>query len=73
MAMEIGAAAEPSTTTSECPGLPRSVGRSAEPPSFRLATIAEILCPHTIVVNRAGQRIGDESFFPSMCRRCASS
>lgn len=38
----------------------------AEPPSFRLATIAEILCPHTIVVNRAGRRIGDESFFPSM-------
>jgi 3-oxosteroid 1-dehydrogenase len=37
-----------------------------EPPSFRLATIAEILCPHTIVVNQAGQRIGDESFFPSM-------
>src|SRR5262249_59809302 len=38
----------------------------AEPPSFRLATIAEILCPHTMVVNRAGRRIGDESFFPSM-------
>jgi hypothetical protein len=37
-----------------------------EAPSFRLATIAEMLCPHTIVVNQRGQRIGDETFFPAM-------
>jgi len=67
MAMEIGAA---------CRTIHNNLGiflgfhlpsdEPGEPPSFRLATIAEILCPHTIVVNRAGRRIGDESFFPSM-------
>jgi 3-oxosteroid 1-dehydrogenase len=67
MAMEIGAA---------CRTIHNNLGiflgfnipsnEPGEPPSFRLATIAEILCPHTIVVNRSGRRIGDESFFPSM-------
>jgi 3-oxosteroid 1-dehydrogenase len=34
--------------------------------SFRLCSIGEMLCPHTIVVNKAGRRFEDESFFPSM-------
>jgi succinate dehydrogenase/fumarate reductase flavoprotein subunit len=34
--------------------------------SFRLSSIGEMLCPHTIVVNRAGRRFEDESYFPSM-------
>jgi 3-oxosteroid 1-dehydrogenase len=34
--------------------------------SFRLCSIGEMLCPHTIVVNKAGRRFEDESYFPSM-------
>ncbi len=34
--------------------------------SFRLSSIGEMLCPHTIVINKAGRRFEDESFFPSM-------
>jgi 3-oxosteroid 1-dehydrogenase len=33
---------------------------------FRLSSIGEMLCPHTIVVNKAGRRFEDESYFPSM-------
>jgi 3-oxosteroid 1-dehydrogenase len=36
------------------------------PHSFRLCSIGEMLCPHTIVVNKAGRRFEDESYFPSM-------
>ena len=34
--------------------------------SFRLCSIGEMLCPHTMVVNKAGHRFEDESYFPSM-------
>ena len=34
--------------------------------SFRLCSIGEMLCPHTVVVNKAGHRFEDESYFPSM-------
>jgi 3-oxosteroid 1-dehydrogenase len=34
--------------------------------SFRLSSIGEMLCPHTMVVNKAGRRFEDESYFPSM-------
>jgi 3-oxosteroid 1-dehydrogenase len=67
MALEIGAA---------CRTIHNSLGlflgfnvpseEPGEEPAFRLASIAEVLCPHTIVVNRAGCRIGDESFFQTM-------
>lgn len=30
---------------------------------FRQASICEMLCPHTMVVNRDGQRFGDEAYF----------
>jgi 3-oxosteroid 1-dehydrogenase len=35
-------------------------------PAFRLCSIGEMLCPHTMVVNRDGRRFEDESYFPSM-------
>jgi 3-oxosteroid 1-dehydrogenase len=35
-------------------------------PAFRLCSIGEMLCPHTMVVNRDGCRFEDESYFPSM-------
>ena len=34
--------------------------------SFRLCSIGEMLCPHTVVVNKAGHRFEDELYFPSM-------
>ena len=34
--------------------------------SFRLCSIGEMLCPHTMVVNKAGHRFEDELYFPSM-------
>ena len=37
-----------------------------ELPLFRLVGISEMLCPHTIVVNKAGHRFADESYFQSM-------
>lgn len=33
---------------------------------FRLSSIYELLCPHTIVVNSRGERFADESYFQSM-------
>jgi 3-oxosteroid 1-dehydrogenase len=67
MAMEIGAACKIiHNNLAIFLGFNVPSDQPGEPPSFRLATIAEILCPHTIVVNQAGHRIGDESFFPSM-------
>lgn len=33
---------------------------------FRLSSICEMVCPHTIVVNRSGRRFGDESYFQHM-------
>jgi len=35
-------------------------------PAFRLCSIGEMLCPHTMVVNRGGKRFEDESYFPSL-------
>jgi 3-oxosteroid 1-dehydrogenase len=43
-----------------------SEGGKSEEFSFRLSSIGEMLCPHTMVVNKSGQRFEDESFFPSM-------
>lgn len=67
MAMEIGAG---SRTIHNSLGLFLGFNVPADDPggepSFRLASIAEVLCPHTMVVNRAGARIGDELFFPTM-------
>lgn len=37
-----------------------------EPPSFRLVGIIEMLCPHTMVVNRRGERFADESYFQAV-------
>jgi 3-oxosteroid 1-dehydrogenase len=43
-----------------------------DPPFFRLAGIIEMFSPHTMVVNRAGQRFADEAYFqnvvPSLLR-----
>lgn len=36
---------------------------------FRQASICEMLCPHTIVVNRDGQRFGDEAYFQDLVPR----
>ena len=33
---------------------------------FRLSSIYELLCPHTIVVNKRGERFADESYFQNM-------
>jgi succinate dehydrogenase/fumarate reductase flavoprotein subunit len=38
----------------------------AAPPSRSLAGISELCSPHTLVVNRDGQRFGDESFFQAL-------
>jgi 3-oxosteroid 1-dehydrogenase len=35
----------------------------ASEPEFRLAQIMECQCPHTIIVNAAGERFSDESYF----------
>ena len=37
-----------------------------DPPLFRLVGISEMLCPHTIVVNKDGKRFGDESYFQNI-------
>ncbi len=36
---------------------------------FRQASICEMLCPHTIVVNRDGRRFGDEAYFQALVPR----
>ena len=38
----------------------------ARPSSFRLAGIIELCSPHTLVVNRAGERFANEAYFQSM-------
>ena len=43
--------------------IPAAGGR---PSSFRLAGIIELCSPHTLVVNRAGQRFANEAYFQSM-------
>ena len=37
-----------------------------EEPLFRIVGISEMFCPHTIVVNRAGARFADETYFQNM-------
>jgi 3-oxosteroid 1-dehydrogenase len=37
-----------------------------DPPFLRLAGIIELFSPHTMVVNRAGQRFADEAYFQNM-------
>jgi len=37
-----------------------------DPPFFRIAGIIEMCSPHTLVVNRAGRRFTDESYFQGM-------
>lgn len=44
-------------------GFPVPVGDSGRETEFRLAGIMEACSPHTLVVNRAGERFGDESYF----------
>jgi 3-oxosteroid 1-dehydrogenase len=39
---------------------------AGEAPLFRIVGISEMFCPHTIVVNRAGQRFADETYFQAM-------
>ena len=34
-----------------------------KPPVSCRASIVELFCPHTLIVNRAGKRFADESFF----------
>jgi 3-oxosteroid 1-dehydrogenase len=42
-------------------------GRHAgEEPLFRIVGISEMFCPHTIVVNGAGARFADETYFQNM-------
>jgi 3-oxosteroid 1-dehydrogenase len=43
-------------------GYSRAKTEQGEAP-FQLASVEEMCCPHTLVVNRAGQRFADESFF----------
>jgi 3-oxosteroid 1-dehydrogenase len=40
--------------------------KAGDDPAFRLCSIGEMLCPHTMVVNRDGRRFEDESYFPSL-------
>jgi 3-oxosteroid 1-dehydrogenase len=44
-------------------------GVDGGPPHFQSAGINELAYPHSIVVNRAGRRFGDESFFQSLVPR----
>lgn len=37
-----------------------------QPARFRLTGISELFCPHTLVVNDAGRRFGDESYFQGL-------
>ncbi len=39
---------------------------SAREKEFRLSSIYELLCPHTIVVNSKGERFADESYFQNV-------
>jgi 3-oxosteroid 1-dehydrogenase len=39
---------------------------AGEAPLFRIVGISEMFCPHTIVVNGAGQRFADETYFQAM-------
>ena len=39
---------------------------TAREKEFRLSSIYEMLCPHTIVVNSAGERFADESYFQNV-------
>lgn len=39
---------------------------AGEEPLFRIVGISEMFCPHTIVVNRGGQRFADETYFQNM-------
>ena len=67
MAMEIGAASKTiHNNIALFLGFNVPPAKSGEEHSFRLSSIGEMLCPHTMVVNRAGRRFEDESFFPSM-------
>lgn len=40
--------------------------RSGDPPVFRLAGITDVCRPHTLVVNREGERFADESYFQAI-------
>lgn len=67
MAMEVGAASKTiHNNIALFLGFNVPPAAPGEEHSFRLSSIGEMLCPHTIVVNRAGRRFEDESFFPSM-------
>jgi 3-oxosteroid 1-dehydrogenase len=44
----------------------RIPGKASSPPFFRIVGISEMLCPHTIVVNRSGSRFADEAYFQGM-------
>ena len=39
---------------------------AGEEPLFRIVGISEMFCPHTIVVNRAGRRFADETYFQAI-------
>jgi 3-oxosteroid 1-dehydrogenase len=39
---------------------------AGEEPLFRIVGISEMFCPHTIVVNRDGERFADETYFQNM-------
>ena len=39
---------------------------AGEEPLFRIVGISEMFCPHTMVVNRAGARFADETYFQNM-------
>jgi 3-oxosteroid 1-dehydrogenase len=39
---------------------------AGETPLFRIVGISEMFCPHTIVVNAAGRRFADETYFQAM-------
>ena len=67
MAMEVGAASKTiHNNIALFLGFNVPPAAPGEEHSFRLSSIGEMLCPHTIVVNREGRRFEDESFFPSM-------
>jgi 3-oxosteroid 1-dehydrogenase len=67
MGMEIGAASKTiHNNIALFLGFNVPPAKPGERHSFRLSSIGEMLCPHTIVVNKAGRRFEDESYFPSM-------
>lgn len=67
MATEVGAASTIiSNNLALFLGFDVPLSDEEEEVEFRLSSVYELMCPHTIVVNRAGKRFGDETYFQQM-------